>query len=340
MNELAMKIKHPKLRGEWAELRFMAAAAEHGFHVTKPWGETLEYDFILESAAKFVRVQVKSTGFKDRGGYSCSVRRCRGAYEGDPFDYAAVYVVPEDLWYIIPEEVVHGKKSIMVYPYFGKSKYEPYREAWGALGWERAAPSVPYNAGMKVSRTENLVRCDWARNELAIEYHDREWGVPQHDDRVLFEFLVLEGAQAGLSWDTILRKRENYRAALDGFDAKKIARYDKRKLESLMRNEGIVRNRLKIGSVVKNAKAFLEIQKGFGSFDRYVWQFVGGKPKVNTVRSLRDVQARTPESDAMSKDLQKRGFTFVGSTICYAFMQAVGMVNDHLLTCFRYREVQ
>jgi len=184
------------------------------------------------------------------------------------------------------------------------------------------------------------VRCSWARNALAIEYHDREWGVPQHDDHVLFEFLVLEGAQAGLSWDTILRKRENYRSALDGFDPQKIARYSKRKLDSLMRNDGIVRNRLKVASVVKNARAVLELQKEFGSFDRYVLQFVGGKPQVNARRELREVPARTPESDAMSNALQERGLTFVGSTICYAFMQAVGMVNDHLVTCFRYRETQ
>lgn len=184
-----------------------------------------------------------------------------------------------------------------------------------------------------------IVRCDWARNELAIAYHDREWGVPCHNDIVLFEFLVLEGAQAGLSWDTILRKRENYRAGFDGFDPKKIARYNKKKLDSLMRNEGIVRNRLKISSTVKNAKAFLAVQKEFGSFDRYVWQFVGSKPRVNALRRLNQLQSRTAESDAMSKDLKKRGFTFVGSTICYAFMQAVGMVNDHLVKCFRYREV-
>ena len=184
-----------------------------------------------------------------------------------------------------------------------------------------------------------LVRCGWAKNELAIAYHDREWGAPQHDDRVLFEFLVLDGAQAGLSWDTILRKRENYRAAFDKFDPKKISRYDKRKLDSLMANEGIVRNQLKILSVVKNARAFLDVQKEFGSFDRYVWQFVGGKPKVNARRKPGDVPARTAEADAMSKDLQKRGFTFVGSTICYAFMQAVGMVNDHLVECYRYRKV-
>jgi DNA-3-methyladenine glycosylase I len=184
-----------------------------------------------------------------------------------------------------------------------------------------------------------LVRCGWAQNDLAIAYHDREWGVPQHKDRVLFEFLLLEGAQAGLSWDTILRKRENYRAAFDGFDPSKVSRYDARKIRLLMNNEGIVRNRLKILSAVKNAKAFLQVQRDFGSFDRYVWQFVGGKPLLNARRSLKQLPARTTESDAMSKDLKKRGFTFVGSTICYAFMQAVGMVNDHVVTCFRYREV-
>jgi DNA-3-methyladenine glycosylase I len=183
------------------------------------------------------------------------------------------------------------------------------------------------------------VRCEWARNDLAITYHDREWGVPCREDRVLFEFLVLEGAQAGLSWDTILKKRENYRAAFDGFDPYKIARYNQRRLDSLMRNAGIVRNRLKILSVVKNAKAFLKVQKEFGSFDRYVWQFVGTKPRNNARKRLSEVPARTAESDSMSKDLKERGFTFVGSTICYAFMQAVGMVNDHLVTCFRYRKV-
>ena len=182
-------------------------------------------------------------------------------------------------------------------------------------------------------------RCSWAKNELAVLYHDREWGAPQHDDRVLFEFLVLEGAQAGLSWDTILRKRENYRAAFANFDPQKVARFDQRKIDSLMRNEGIVRNRLKILSAVQNAKAFLEIQKEFGSFDRFGWQFVGGKPRVNKLKPGDQVPASTAESDAMSKDLKKREFTFVGSTICYAFMQAVGMVNDHLVTCFRYREV-
>jgi DNA-3-methyladenine glycosylase I len=183
---------------------------------------------------------------------------------------------------------------------------------------------------------QTLARCEWARNDLAIRYHDREWGVPQHDDRVLFEFLVLEGAQAGLSWDTILRKRENYRAAFDGFDPNKVSRYNQSKIRWLMNNEGIIRNRLKILSTMKNAKAFLEIQKEFGSFDTYVWGFVGGVPKINTRKTPREVPARTAESDALSKDLKNRGFTFVGSTICYAFMQAVGMVNDHVVTCFRY----
>jgi DNA-3-methyladenine glycosylase I len=185
--------------------------------------------------------------------------------------------------------------------------------------------------------SHSLVRCPWARNDLSIRYHDEEWGVPAHEDRTLFEFLVLEGAQAGLSWDTILQKRENYRAAFDGFDPARIARYDRRKVKALLNNQGIVRNRLKIASAVKNAQAFLDVQKEFGSFDRYIWQFVGGKPKQNSRRSRSQLPARTPESDAMSKDLKKRGFNFVGSTICYAFMQAVGMVNDHLTDCFRWR---
>lgn len=191
---------------------------------------------------------------------------------------------------------------------------------------------------MVTGRSE-VVRCGWARNELAITYHDREWGVPQHDDRVLFEFLILEGAQAGLSWDTILKKRENYRAAFDGFDAKKIARYDGRKRQALMRDAGIVRNRLKIAAAVQNAKSFLAVQKEFGTFDRYVWEFVGGKPRRNAWKLGQTVPASTAESDALSKDLQKRGFTFVGTTICYAFMQAVGMVNDHPVECFRYRQM-
>jgi DNA-3-methyladenine glycosylase I len=169
-----------------------------------------------------------------------------------------------------------------------------------------------------------------------IEYHDKEWGVPVHDDRVLFEFLILEGAQAGLSWETILNKRENYRRAFDRFDAAKIARYDGKKVRSLMADAGIVRNKLKIASTISNAKAFLEIQKEFGSFDRYIWQFVGGKPRINRWKSSQRLPALTPESDAMSKDLKKRGFRFVGSTICYAFMQATGMFNDHTADCNRH----
>jgi len=182
-----------------------------------------------------------------------------------------------------------------------------------------------------------IIRCSWASNELSIHYHDEEWGVPTHDDRKLFEFLMLEGAQAGLSWDTILKKRENYRAAFDGFDPVKVASYDRRKVQALLRDPGIVRNRLKIASTIKNAQAFLKLQEEFGSFDRYIWQFVGGKPKQNSLRFPRQIPASTPESDAMSKDLKKRGFTFVGSTICYAFMQAMGMVNDHMTDCFRWR---
>lgn len=172
-----------------------------------------------------------------------------------------------------------------------------------------------------------------------IRYHDEEWGVPVHDDRTLFEFLILEGAQAGLSWSTILNKRENYRRAFDRFDVKRIAGYDRRKVKQLLADAGIVRNKLKIAAAIENAKAFLQVQKEFGSFDRYIWQFVGGKPKVNARKSMKQVPARTTESDAMSKDLQRRGFRFVGSTICYAFMQAVGMVNDHSLDCFRYQEL-
>jgi DNA-3-methyladenine glycosylase I len=172
-----------------------------------------------------------------------------------------------------------------------------------------------------------------------VEYHDAEWGVPVHDDRRLFEFLILEGAQAGLSWETILRKRENYRRAFDGFDAAKIARYDKRKVRALMADPGIVRNRLKIAATITNAKLFLDVQKECGSFARYIWEFVGGKPRRNSWRQSKQVPARTPESDAMSKALKKRGFRFVGSTICYAFMQATGMVNDHAADCFRRGEI-
>ena len=183
-------------------------------------------------------------------------------------------------------------------------------------------------------------RCEWAGTDpLYVDYHDREWGVPVHDDRKLFEFLILEGAQAGLSWITILRKRENYRKAFAGFDAKKVARFSKKKIQSLLKNEGIIRNRLKVEAAVTNAKAFLAVQKEFGSFDKYVWQFVGGKPIVNRRRTRGSVPARTKESDAMSADLKKRGFKFVGSTICYAHMQATGMVNDHVVACFRHRKL-
>ena len=173
-----------------------------------------------------------------------------------------------------------------------------------------------------------------------ILYHDQEWGVPQHDDRVLFEFLILEGAQAGLSWSTILAKRRAYRKAFSGFNPRRVAAYKSDKVSQLLGNPGIVRNRMKIGSAVRNARAFLEVQKEFGSFDRYIWQFVGGKPITNSWRSMRHLPAQTPESVRMSKDLLKRGFTFVGPTVCYAFMQAVGMVNDHLVSCFRYGEIK
>ena len=182
-----------------------------------------------------------------------------------------------------------------------------------------------------------MTRCSWVRNDLAIRYHDEEWGVPVHDDRLLFEFLILEGAQAGLSWDTILRKRERYREVFDGFDPVKVARYNASKIERLLADEGVVRNRLKVTSAVDNAKALLKVRDEFGSFDAYIWRFIGGTPRANAWQRLAEVPAKTPESDAMSKDLRKRGFRFVGSTICYAFMQAVGMVNDHTVDCFRYR---
>ena len=181
-------------------------------------------------------------------------------------------------------------------------------------------------------------RCQWAKTPLAIDYHDREWGVPVHDDRTLFEFLILEGAQAGLSWETILRKRDNYRRAFDNFDARQVAKYDRRKVDKLLGDEGIIRNRLKIGAAIENAKAFLVVQKEFGSFDAYVWAFVSGKP----LRRKRGapVPVTTAESVALSRDLSRRGFKFVGPTICYSFMQAVGMVNDHDPKCFRFGEVQ
>jgi DNA-3-methyladenine glycosylase I len=189
-----------------------------------------------------------------------------------------------------------------------------------------------------VTSVVKSVRCSWAgSSDLMIRYHDEEWGVPAHEDSTLFEFLILEGAQAGLSWSTILNKRENYRKVFDGFDPARVAHYNRRKIQQLLRDPGIVRNKLKIASAIENAKAFLHVQNEFGSFDLYIWRFVGGKPLVNARESLKQVPARTAESDAMSNDLKRRGFNFVGSTICYAFMQAVGMVNDHVVDCFRYK---
>ncbi|MDZ7382913.1 MAG: DNA-3-methyladenine glycosylase I [candidate division KSB1 bacterium] len=187
---------------------------------------------------------------------------------------------------------------------------------------------------------QNKRRCPWCGDDpLYVAYHDQEWGVPVHDDRRLFEMLILEGAQAGLNWLTVLRKRENYRKAFANFDPARVARFGPREIAALLRNPGIVRNRLKIHAAVANAQAFLLVQKEFGSFDRYIWQFVGGKPKKNRWRELKELPSRTPESETMSKDLKRRGFSFVGATICYAFMQTVGMVNDHVTTCFRYHEV-
>lgn len=184
-----------------------------------------------------------------------------------------------------------------------------------------------------------IERCSWAKNDLAIAYHDAEWGVPLHDDHGLFEFLILEGAQAGLSWDTILRKRDAYREAFDNFDPAKVARYSEARCEKLLLNEGIIRNRLKIASAIGNARAFLKVRDEFGSFDRYIWTFVGGKPIVNSWSQSGQVPAKTDVSDTISRDLKKRGFNFVGSTIMYAFMQATGMVNDHLTGCFRHKEI-
>jgi DNA-3-methyladenine glycosylase I len=183
-------------------------------------------------------------------------------------------------------------------------------------------------------------RCEWAGSDpLYIAYHDEEWGVPEHDDRRLFEFMLLDGAQAGLSWLTILKKRENYRKAFDGFEPERVARFGKRKMRALLANGGIIRNRLKIASAIQNAKAYLEVQREFGSFDAYIWRFVGGKSKRNSWRTPSEIPARTAESESMSKDLRRRGFTFVGPVICYAFMQAAGMVNDHVVSCFRHDQV-
>lgn len=184
------------------------------------------------------------------------------------------------------------------------------------------------------------IRCGWSTNDpLYIKYHDEEWGTPCHNDRKLFEMLILEGFQAGLSWITILKKRKNFKKAFDNFDPKKVSEYDKRKINSLLKDEGIIRNKLKVNAAKINARCFLETKKEFGSFDKYIWQFVGNKPKINKFKNLKEVPPKTVESDAMSKDLKKRGFKFVGSTICYAFMQATGMVNDHVKECFRYREL-
>ncbi|NIM90870.1 MAG: DNA-3-methyladenine glycosylase I [Candidatus Aminicenantes bacterium] len=191
---------------------------------------------------------------------------------------------------------------------------------------------------MKKEKTK--IRCAWGTEDpLYLEYHDQEWGVSIHDDQKLFEFLVLEGAQAGLSWSTILKKRENFRKAFDNFDAKKIARYDEKKIQQLLLDEEIIRNRRKIEAAIQNARTFLDVQEEFGSFDAYIWQFVGGKPRPNAWKTLKDIPSQTQESEAMSKDLTKRGFKFVGPTICYAFMQAVGMVNDHTIDCFRHAEI-
>ncbi len=190
------------------------------------------------------------------------------------------------------------------------------------------------------SAADALRRCHWAGNEHAIRYHDEEWGVPLHDDQRLFEFLILEGAQAGLSWDTILKKRGNYRAAFDHFDPRVVARYGPKKIRQLLGDSGIVRNRLKIESAIQNARAFLQVQKEFGSFDTYIWQFVEGVPRQNAWRASQQIPAKTPQSDTLSKDLKRRGFNFVGSTICYAFMQAVGMVNDHTVECFRHAQLE
>ena len=191
-----------------------------------------------------------------------------------------------------------------------------------------------------MTRTEPPIRCGWAKTDLSIAYHDAEWGVPVHDDRTLFEFLVLEGAQAGLSWETILRKRAAYRVAFDRFEIATVSGYDDRKTQALLADSGIVRNRLKIAAAIGNARAALAVQRECGSLDAYLWSFVDGRPRTNDWRTLKDVPARTPEAEAMSKDLVRRGFRFVGPTICYAFMQAVGMVNDHLVDCFRHAEIR
>jgi DNA-3-methyladenine glycosylase I len=203
----------------------------------------------------------------------------------------------------------------------------------------KAITKVITKATPKIKKPSSKDRCGWVdlKDPIYVDYHDKEWGIPVYDDRLLFEFLILEGAQAGLSWQTVLKKRENYRKSFDNFNALKISRYDKKKFDSLMANPGIIRNRLKITSTIGNAKAFLEVKKEWGSFSDYIWHFVDGKPMKNHLKSLKDIPAKTDISDRMSKDLKKRGFKFVGSTICYAFMQAVGMVDDHLVTCYKHK---
>jgi DNA-3-methyladenine glycosylase I len=191
-----------------------------------------------------------------------------------------------------------------------------------------------------MKKAKEAARCPWAQNELNIRYHDEEWGVPVHDEKKWFEFLILEGAQAGLSWDTVLRKRARYRQVFDDFDPEKVARYEKKKIRELLRDEGIIRNKLKIDAAISNARAFLKVQEEFGSFDAYIWRFEDGSPRQNAWKTHKQVPAKTPQSDALSKDLQKRGFRFVGSTICYALMQATGMVNDHLVSCYRYKDLR
>ena len=213
-------------------------------------------------------------------------------------------------------------------------------EGGGSHGKRTDAEAVPDNARSTLYPLRStLARCTWPKSPLDIEYHDTEWGVPVHDDRLLFELLTLEGAQAGLSWSTIFKKREHYRRAFERFDPERVARFTSKRIDRLLADPGIVRHRGKIESTVSNARCFVDVQREFGSFDRYVWQFVGGRPRVNSPRALRDVPARTSESDALSKDLKRRGFRFVGSTICYAFMQAVGMVNDHTVECFRRAQI-
>jgi len=206
---------------------------------------------------------------------------------------------------------------------------------------KKGGETVSPNMTRKMKNADpGMIRCPWAKNALNIPYHDEEWGVPLHDDRKLFELLILEGAQAGLSWDTVLQKRARYREVFDRFDPEKVARYDARKVRCLLKDPGIIRNRLKIAATIGNARTFLQLQREFGSFDAYIWRFVGGQPKQNAWKSHKQVPAQTAESDAMSKDLKKRGFRFVGSTICYAFMQATGMVNDHVVSCYRHGKLR